>query len=594
MPTWPLPRRFPAAAALLLFAATVVAIGAASQPAAAAPICTSSAPLTTTAQLWASWDQISSLARTSYQATDGHGTFAGVSYNGVDSLKVIKWRAGITTVLDEFTYAVGQDYDPSAAVRVAGISAAGDVVVVAQRVGLHVPLYRFQGFRYSNGHRYTLAQSASWSSVEPSSVNAAGLIVGTVRGTDWDNSHVVEWTGPGSGRVSDVGGVGTTDAAVDSRGDIAYDIPTQFMVGTVKLANRAVIKLANIPPVADAQYVSVEGAIGNIFYGRAIVDNHADRLVTWTLPPNAAAGSTVLPKVVHNAQYALAAGNSGDFVLQTTGYAPGFGTQLLFMRDGFTYPLPAQPPYPEPLYVVDPTGAVVYTDHDGAARFYRCHQNPADHSPRGALDGPSVKGSTVTLRGWAFDPDATSASLSVDVYDQTSGRHMVGRFAATGASPDVDKARGIKGNHRYSVTFAATDGRHTYCVYAINAGYGTTNPALGCRSVLVHGAPSGALDHVTASSTTATLSGWAIDADAPAQALKIHIYDATSGNRFVGAFDSTVARPDVNRVKHVSGVHGYAITIPTTAGRHVFCSYAINVGPPATNPRLGCQAVTAR
>jgi hypothetical protein len=366
------------------------------------------------------------------------------------------------------------------------------------------------------------------------------------------------------------------------------------VVANVKLANGRVLELANIPwqLISDGAYI--EGTAGTNFYGRAIVDNSVVRTVRWNTPSSAAAGAVISPSVVYGPDFLLAAGSGGDLVIQPGENQPGIGPALLRTRDGFTYPLPAQPPYPEALYAVDPSGAVVYTDHAGSARFYRCHQNPADHSPRGALDPPSVKGSTVTLRGWTFDPDASSSSLSVDVYEKTAtGQHAIGRFAATGASPDVDKARGVKGNHRFGATFAATDGRHTYCAFAINAGYGTKNPLLGCRTVVVHGAPSGALDRVTARSRTATLSGWAIDPDAPSQALAIHVYDATTGNRFLGAFPSTVARADVNRAKRVSGVHGYSISIPTTRGRHVYCSYAINVGPRAANTRLGCQAVTA-
>ncbi|MCW2524439.1 MAG: hypothetical protein JWO63_2774 [Frankiales bacterium] len=107
----------------------------------------------------------------------------------------------------------------------------------------------------------------------------------------------------------------------------------------------------------------------------------------------------------------------------------------------------------------------------------------SSHNPRGAFDAAVAVGSGKTqLRGWAFDPDAPSATARVDVYiDQ----RRWGTLLASAYRPDVARARGVGVNHGFNGVIATTKGRHVFCVLAINKAAGTTNPPLACKAVVV-------------------------------------------------------------------------------------------------------------
>ena len=79
------------------------------------------------------------------------------------------------------------------------------------------------------------------------------------------------------------------------------------------------------------------------------------------------------------------------------------------------------------------------------------------------------------------DPDTSSAIL-VQMY--VDGRANALTWANR-SRPDVGAAFPAAGpNHGYTVAMAATPGRHTVCLYAINTGPGASRQ-LGCRAVSV-------------------------------------------------------------------------------------------------------------
>lgn len=212
-------------------------------------------------------------------------------------------------------------------------------------------------------------------------------------------------------------------------------------------------------------------------------------------------------------------------------------------------------------------------------------ENEAINNPIGHYDAASAIGSTVTVRGWAFDPNATSTAINVAIYRDGIG---VGWFKAAGQRPDVDAAFKIAGAHGVDVSFTLGDGTHSVCLYAINIGAGTGNPGLGCATVHVHGAPIGHLDAVSASAGGVTLQGWAFDPDQPTAAIPVAVYDDAHG----AWYPTGVARPDVNAAYQISGAHGFDIALQLSSGSHTLCTYAINTGPPASNPLLGCSTVS--
>ena len=205
--------------------------------------------------------------------------------------------------------------------------------------------------------------------------------------------------------------------------------------------------------------------------------------------------------------------------------------------------------------------------------------------PVGSLDSAgTAPGSTIRLRGWAFDPDRPTAAIQVAVYRDGGG---IAWFPTGLRRPDVNSVFGITGNHGFDITIASPPGEHSVQVYAINVAGGVGNPLIGAGNVRV-GVPMGSLDRVTATGRTVRLSGWAFDPDQPNAAIQIAVYRDGVG---VSWFPSGGNRPDVNAVFGITGNHGFDISVDTPPGTHSFDVYAINVGPAAGNPHIGRKSV---
>jgi hypothetical protein len=216
-------------------------------------------------------------------------------------------------------------------------------------------------------------------------------------------------------------------------------------------------------------------------------------------------------------------------------------------------------------------------------------------SPRGRLDSVAAVGTTVTAWGWAYDPDASSAQLTVHVY--VDGKKIADTVANT-SRPDVARAYpGAGGSHGYLWSATLPAGTHKVCTYAVNQGPVAAVPQLGCRSVTVAGSasaaasnPRGRLDSVTAIGTRVTAWGWAFDPDVPPMQVPVGIY--VDGKRITSTTANT-ARPDVATVYPAAGSsHGYLWWGTLPAGKHQVCTYATNQGPGTGRSQLGCRSVT--
>ncbi len=103
-------------------------------------------------------------------------------------------------------------------------------------------------------------------------------------------------------------------------------------------------------------------------------------------------------------------------------------------------------------------------------------------NPFGALDTAVPGPGSISLTGWAIDPDSTS-TVAVHVYLDGV---FDGAFVANALRSDVGVAfPGYGSMHGYALTALAPVGAHTVCVYGINQGPGNDNPALGCHAVAV-------------------------------------------------------------------------------------------------------------
>lgn len=208
----------------------------------------------------------------------------------------------------------------------------------------------------------------------------------------------------------------------------------------------------------------------------------------------------------------------------------------------------------------------------------------ANQAPVGSLDSVVASAGTITVAGWALDPD-TTASINVHLY--VDGRAVASERAKT-ARPDVGRVYGKGDLHGFTRTLGASDGAHQVCAYAIDA-TGGANPRLGCRTVTVRNAPPrGTLDAATSSAPgQVTVRGWAFDPDS-SSAIAVHLYVDGKLARGVTANRS---RPDVARAHAVGANHGYDVVLPVVRGNHTVCAYGIDASS-GTNPQLGCSPVS--
>jgi hypothetical protein len=198
------------------------------------------------------------------------------------------------------------------------------------------------------------------------------------------------------------------------------------------------------------------------------------------------------------------------------------------------------------------------------------------------LQGTSI--GTITVRGWAIDPDVVSP-VRVHVY--------VDGALSTKVSADIDKASigtafpGYGSTHAFSLALTGIGpGGHNVCVYAINEGGGATSPL--CSTVpAVSGSPTLYLDEVTASPGSVLIRGWTIDPDDIA-ALRVHVY--------VDDVLATKVTADLVKASLATAFapfganHAFSATVTDlAAGTHDVCVISINVG--SGGPVSECRAI---
>ncbi|MGZ6966314.1 MAG: N-acetylmuramoyl-L-alanine amidase [Acidimicrobiia bacterium] len=121
-----------------------------------------------------------------------------------------------------------------------------------------------------------------------------------------------------------------------------------------------------------------------------------------------------------------------------------------------------------------------------AIDFAPFHTNPllgcrtVTSSPLGNLDSVVRNGNTLTVMGWAFDPD-TANPITVHLYVDGG---FAGMVTASDNRADIAAAfPGYGANHGFGATISPNAGPHQVCAYGINVGPAKANPLLGCRNV---------------------------------------------------------------------------------------------------------------
>lgn len=208
---------------------------------------------------------------------------------------------------------------------------------------------------------------------------------------------------------------------------------------------------------------------------------------------------------------------------------------------------------------------------------------PETHNPIGRVEAVSARGSTVTVSGWALDPDTRNSPMTVRVAEGSTTRWQ---GATSVYRRDVDTVQHALGRHGFVARFAATDGPHVFCIYRLNTGMGNASPRQ-CYPVTVDGRPRGHLDQVFSTDGGVDVTGWAYDPDAvPApSSVQITLDDAVVATVVADRARAAGTYP-------VGGDHGFATTVPASPGPHTVCVTALDPGPASAPTDLGCRAVT--
>jgi hypothetical protein len=208
-----------------------------------------------------------------------------------------------------------------------------------------------------------------------------------------------------------------------------------------------------------------------------------------------------------------------------------------------------------------------------------------NRTPLANWEAMHVDGSSVTVIGWAMDPDSPTTPVPVHVYIDGVGTARV----ADGSRPDVGAAfPGAGDNHGAGFIFRPPPGRHTVCVYAIDIQVPWQNTSLGCRIADVPlNIPYGNWDAVTAAGRVLTVTGWAIDPDDYWNPVEMHVYVDGRGR----SLQANSYRPDVGAAFGRGDSHGFVDYQVVEAGIHNVCVYAIDPQSPWHNRSFGCRTV---
>ena len=106
-----------------------------------------------------------------------------------------------------------------------------------------------------------------------------------------------------------------------------------------------------------------------------------------------------------------------------------------------------------------------------------CKAPEPGRSPVGALDEATLDGTSLRVRGWAYDPDAPSEELTAEVVVDGS---VVAQVGAGGLRPDLTAALGIPANHGFERRLSVSADAQEVCIRARDA-TGDPSSQVGCR-----------------------------------------------------------------------------------------------------------------
>lgn len=221
---------------------------------------------------------------------------------------------------------------------------------------------------------------------------------------------------------------------------------------------------------------------------------------------------------------------------------------------------------------------------DGASGSMSYWTGRVNNDPKGNLETISSAFRSLTVTGWALDPETSGP---VYVWVDVDGVGAPG--LANQSRPDVGAVFPQAGNrHGFTVTRAVAPGAHQVCVYAVNVGAGS-DTKLNCSWVAVSADPIGNVEGVTGEVGQFTARGWALD---PETSNPGYVWVDVSGSGAPGM--ANVPRGDVAAVyPGVGDRHGFTYTVAKPPGAYSVCVWAVNQGWGADR-LIGCQTATVR
>lgn len=206
-------------------------------------------------------------------------------------------------------------------------------------------------------------------------------------------------------------------------------------------------------------------------------------------------------------------------------------------------------------------------------------------SPEGSLDAVTSGVGTLTLSGWAVDPDAPTASVNISIQLGSTWYLLVADQAGTDMS---SRYPGAGNKHAFNGTLTVPSGTTTLCVYLGNRAMGSDG-TLGCRPVtILDTSPRGEIRDLWTTMDGISLWGWAADSDAPDAALDLRV--VANGNTVTWVANQPW-QPIADLMPGVGINHGWGSTLAVPAGDYTVCVYAVNKGA-GSDTELGCRFAT--
>ena len=212
--------------------------------------------------------------------------------------------------------------------------------------------------------------------------------------------------------------------------------------------------------------------------------------------------------------------------------------------------------------------------------------DPTGKSPVGGLDLIRPDPGTITVRGWALDPE-TSAAVTVDVLVDGA---RVASVSANQASTSVPSsyAGSVGTAHGWAtVVPGVLAGSHDVCMSIRNIGQGYDVLQQCYRTSSPGANPIGNFEAAGVSGRTIVMSGWALD---PETVYQTNVLLVVEGRWYIVLANGW--REDIAAVYPGYGAqHGFSGFVEASPGTHQVCAYSLNHGA-GDNQAIGCHLVT--